>query len=144
MWRLVIFTLGNVIFFGALVPVFFAVLREYRRKKRAMFAEHVSSHGEMTDGDFLGQVGVPKERAEAALEVRRIVAKAVRIPVLTIHPSDTLAYLCRFNDDWDGFELAWWVGKKMGVPITPKRRRRSDGNGWGEIPLGELIRRAIA
>jgi acyl carrier protein len=86
--------------------------------------QHVASHPEMDDGEFIRRVGLGRAQVEgeAACRIRHAVAKLMHVPPLTLHPFDELGYIAAFGfDGLDFFEIAWAIENALDVRI-PERR----------------------
>jgi acyl carrier protein len=101
--------------FGGVTIIF---LWSQSRRRRRIRYQHLQSHPEMSDADFLAAVNVPTSTRDAACRVRRALAKAMKVPAASLHPSDDISYVASFGlDNMDLIEIVVNVEDEVGCHI---------------------------
>ena len=127
---------------GMALLVAVGVFRECGRVRRCQ-REHLETHAPLSDDHFLVTTGAPPEGAEFAIVVRKGVAKAMGIPPATLHPTDTIEYICGFSyDGMDFLEITMNIESVLGMHTPnefwkPFFRKRKVAT---EPSLGDLAR----
>lgn len=103
-------------------------------------AEHLATHAPLSDEEFLRQAGLPSKQGPIALQIRDAISPWGSPPA-TLHPSDTLDYICQFEFEMDGHELAGRIEEELKIHIP--RKLRWNRNDWATSTVVDIIRRVI-
>ena len=94
------------------------IMRERRRVQRVR-EEHARSHRDISDAEFVQLIGASGVDAEVAMKVRRGIAAAMGVSPLTVHPSDSLAYVTSSNfDNMDFVEIVMHLEEMLAIRIA--------------------------
>ena len=123
--------------------VFIVLPRELRRLDRAR-AAHVAARSPMADEAFLSHVTVSEPLRPIALAMRNVFADALKVPVATIYPTDTIKHFSELHfDGLDFLDIAFRIERALLVKFDLQEV-------WGQsfvgakldtVTLAELIAR---
>jgi hypothetical protein len=135
---------GCGLLFGLSVVTAALIIPLERRRRRRLSRQHVASHRELSDDEFLDQAGAPAGRRAVALGVRQAVAEAMGVPPATVHPSDSLEYAlrCGFIGP-DVYDLVFRLEKELRVNKIPKGildQLVTAKGGFKACTVGDLVR----
>jgi acyl carrier protein len=120
-WLCLAVSMGRVI---ALVLGLFAAMSAVmcaieKRRLRRLRAQHIVSHCELSDVDFVSSFGAPREQWEIAVGIRTAIGKTMGVPPATIHPRDSLHYIMTFGfDNMDFIELVVEMEDVLGARLS--------------------------
>jgi len=75
-----------------------------RPRLRRLRHAHLATHARMANDEFLRSCELPDTQRAVALGVREAVARSMKVPAATVHPSDSMEYVSQFA--FDGMDLA--------------------------------------
>ena len=88
-----------------------------KRRIRERIREHISGHPSMPQEQYLGGSQLVGKAGEAAVRLRGVMADLLGVPVDTIHPPDTLEYLCSLSVvGFDDFDFTAMIERLVGKP----------------------------
>ena len=103
------------------------------RRLRRVRSEHLRTHRDMADSAFVGLARVSAAEEKQVCRIREEIAKVMRVPAATVHPSDDLAYIATFGfDGMDFVEIAFCVERVLAVRVADKT--------WDEFLQGKQCR----
>lgn len=100
---------------AVLILSFWGIWLSDRERVRRLVHEHLRTHRDMSDGEFVRETGINAAESTGAIHVRCAIAEAMGVPPLTVHPLEKLEYIAQFGfDGMDFIEIEMYIEKKLG------------------------------
>ena len=140
---LIFFSTGSIVFCGVVLCVFLVIFYSNQRKS-ARRKKHQSTHSHMSDADFLANLNVEVRYHDICVDIRKAVARVVKVPAETLHPSESDIHLTKLGLTFESLMLALGSIGSYDIDFISAHKlaysdKSSGISSWGNT-LGDLIR----